>query len=142
MSIVAGLYPGSPRRGRSGKAKAQQIQFVDESIHYPDKVVLADKVIQAIGKQQPFPPARPFDKASHTTSPNFPIKSLPHLVFSHSLHPIDPPPTGTANGRCGAIVLKNSASEIPEKYCSKYIPKADQLSQDLNPDRFIVALFP
>jgi hypothetical protein len=58
LSIVA----GSPSCGRTGKAKRRQIQFVNEYIHDPDQVVLADIVIQAIGKQQPLPRLSPSTK--------------------------------------------------------------------------------
>jgi len=51
--------PGSPGHGRPGEAKCRQIQFVDKHIHDPNQVILGDIVIQAIGKQQPFPPVLP-----------------------------------------------------------------------------------
>jgi hypothetical protein len=59
LSIVAGLYPGRPVTAGPAKPKCRQIQFVDKHIHDPNQVILGDIVIQAIGKQQPFPPVLP-----------------------------------------------------------------------------------
>src|SRR5262249_5016895 len=64
--------PRSAGRGRPREAKRRQIQFVDKYIDDPDQVVLADIVIQAIGKQEPSPPVLPLDKTSHTNLPDPP----------------------------------------------------------------------
>src|SRR6516165_1563741 len=79
--------PGSPGRGRPGEAKCRQIQFADKHINDPNQVVLGDIVIQAIGKQEPFLPVFPLDKASHTKSPDHPGENTISGVSTQ------PPPT-------------------------------------------------
>jgi hypothetical protein len=64
LSIVAGLYPGRPVTAGPAKPKCRQIQFVDKHIHDPNQVILGDIVIQAIGKQQPFPPVLPLGNSA------------------------------------------------------------------------------
>jgi hypothetical protein len=56
-----------------------------QTIHNPNQVILGDIVIQTIGKQQPFPPVLPLDKAGHIKSPRISPERLPYLVFPHSL---------------------------------------------------------
>jgi len=79
--------PGATGRGRTGKAKCLQIELANEHVDDANRVVLGDIVIQAIAKQQPFPPVLPLDKATHTESPDHPGETTISGVFTQ------PPPS-------------------------------------------------
>ncbi len=48
--VIAG--PPRPRRRRTFKPQGEQVQFLDEEIDDADQVILADPVLQPLGKQR------------------------------------------------------------------------------------------
>ena len=53
----------------TAETKLAQIEFVDEHINHPNRIVLADPVFQAFGKQRALPAIYPFNEAPHPKSP-------------------------------------------------------------------------
>jgi len=52
-----GIDPAEPKPG--------QIELVDKDVDHPNRIVLADPVIQAFGKQRALPAISPLNEALH-----------------------------------------------------------------------------
>ncbi len=46
-------WPARRRRRHPGKPQGRKVQFVDEDLDYPNRVLLADIIFQAVRKQRP-----------------------------------------------------------------------------------------
>jgi hypothetical protein len=57
----------TPRRRRRNtlKSKSREVQFLDERLNDPDLVLLSDKVVQILRKQNALSPILTLDKALH-----------------------------------------------------------------------------
>src|SRR5918993_5447947 len=80
------MVSGSACGGRlgAGKAQGQQIEFIDESIDHPHRIVLRDVVVQAFSQEDRLSAVFAFDEAGHRglselgeTLPNQPVSTQP-----------------------------------------------------------------
>ena len=71
------IDPAEPNRG--------QIQFVDKDVDYANRIVLADPVLQAFGKQRPLPAIPALNKALHPIPPQIAEESYRVIHFNQSV---------------------------------------------------------
>src|SRR5713226_10708671 len=64
--------PSRRRRGHPGKPQGGKIQFVDEDLDHPNRVLLADIIFQAVRKQRPLRPLFAIDEPMHLQTPEAP----------------------------------------------------------------------
>ena len=76
--------PAGALRDDALEAQLRQVQRRDESLDDPDRVVFADEVVGAFGKQRRLPPVLAFHEARHADlHPG--DRRLPRHAFSHGL---------------------------------------------------------
>jgi hypothetical protein len=66
----------SVRRRHALEAKTRQLQFVDEDIDHPHRVVLDDIVVKTLGQQRNLGSVLAFDESLHAAALNKPDASV------------------------------------------------------------------
>ena len=69
-----GIDPGKPERA--------QIELIDENVDHLNGIVLADPVIETLGKKRALPTIRPLDKALHQIPRKSPENPTINGVFT------------------------------------------------------------
>jgi hypothetical protein len=76
-------------RVNSLEAECAKIEFVDEDLNDPDRVVFTDVVVQALGQQRDLGSILAFDKSLHVSAPASRCdQDRRRDGFSHSLDPL------------------------------------------------------
>src|ERR1700682_5491712 len=90
-------WPSRRLRLDAAKAEFAQIKLIDKDIDRPDRIVLAQILIQPLGKQRALTAVITNDKTRHPILPPNRRRSVSSTVFSHSL---DPERTSTRCSLC------------------------------------------
>ncbi|GJD71681.1 hypothetical protein MMMDOFMJ_4644 [Methylobacterium gnaphalii] len=66
------MVAGPRRRSRAFKAECREVQFIDEDVDHPDRVLRANIVVDAVRQKQRLAPLATFDETAHSTPPALP----------------------------------------------------------------------
>jgi hypothetical protein len=102
-------WPPRPRRRRALEPKLGQVQLFDEKIDDADEMILADTVLQSLGKQRRLPSVDAFDEPCHACPCLF-RRAYIKVGFSHRLGRLRyQRPAGSVASSCSRSSEESSA---------------------------------